>query len=253
MRHVAIVLSALMLTGFIRADEGRDIVERAMKARSDNTDLLDKQKCQAVVMVGKIVHGNNLESDATFELKSAWPWQQHWQHELDLPTGKSRSTMGFNIDRAWTQRLTLPAEDMDLSGIDEFRTEIYGRWLATLYPLKDKAFTFAMLKDGRVGDEDVSVVRVTLRLRPDIIMSFSKKTGHLLKVAYRASEGGAEVRKEHHFSDYRDFDGLKLPTRLVDYKQPVNAPPAKAAEWKISSYKFLDKLPADTFEKPEKK
>ena len=253
MRQAAAFL-LLLTPGLLHADEARDIVERGMKARSANAETLDKQRCQIVSQVGKIVDTSGAELESTSEIKSNWPWLQRWETEMQMPDGKgkTRAVLTFQQDKAWMQNSMQPPVDMDLVFTDDFRTEIYGRWLGTLYPLKDKAFALTLMKDGRVGEQEVSVVKASLRLRPDVFLSFSKKDGHLLKVAYRASESGTEVRKEHLYSDYRDFDGLMLPKKQVDMKQVGNRPAARSAEW-TNTYKFVDKFPPTTFEKPEMK
>ena len=49
-------------------------------------------------------------------------------------------------------------------------------------------------------------------------MFFSKKSGLLLKVSYKATEEGTPVRKEHIFGDYKKFNGLLLPGKMTDYQ-----------------------------------
>jgi hypothetical protein len=161
--------------------------------------------------------------------------------------------VSIQMEKGWKQELPDPAADMTLFEMEYAKIEMYGRWLATLYPLKDKAFTFVTLKDARVADEDVSVVKATMRLRPDVYLSFSKKTGQLVKVAYKARLSGLEKRVEHIFSDFKAFDGLTLPTKMIDTEQIGTQPLTKLAEWTFTGYQFVDKLPADTFVMPEKK
>ena len=92
-----------------------------------------------------------------------------------------------------------------------------------------------------------------LRFRPEVFLSFSKKNGNLLRIAYKARELAVEMRKEHLFSEFKTFGGLLLPTKLVDMKEHGNLGKYKAAEWTVKDYKFPGKLPEEDFAKPEKK
>lgn len=245
----------VLVGSLVVADEARDIVERGMKARCEKVELLEKQRCQVISMIGKIILPDQTETDATGEINVEWPTSLRWERNMVLPKGqgKVQTIMAFQIDRAWKQASTTPPTDLNLVDTEEFKMEIYGRWLATLYPLKDKAFSFTLLKDAKVNDEDVAVIKVALRFRPDVYLSFSKKTGQLVKVAYRAREGGIDLRKEHILSDYREFDGIKLPTKMVDMMQVGTQPAVKAAEWTVTNYKFVEKFGSDLFDKPDEK
>ena len=225
-----------------------------MKARCEKIELLDKQRREIIAMEGKLVFENQEERNATAEIKADWPSAFRWEAEFVHPEtkGKVRTTLSVQVDQGWMQLASAPSSDLGLPKVEEVKIEIYGHWLMTLYPLKDKTFTLTMLKDNKVGDEDVAVVKASLRFRPDVYLSFSKKSGHLLKVAYKAREEGIELRKEHLLSDYKEFDGIKLPTRLIDNWQIGAQPAVKKAEWTITGYKFVDSFPAETFEKPKK-
>ncbi len=255
----SIALSALVVMslscGAGRAQEARQVLERGMKARCDKIEMLEKQRRESIEMTGKIFLGKDIEAEATGEILADWPTSFRWSRELVDPVTKAklRSTLCVHKQNGWTQQGQLPAVDVGLIELEDFKTEVYGRWLATLYPLKDESFTLTMLKDNRIGDEDVSVVKVALRLRPDVYLSFAQKSGQLLKVSYKAREGGAEGRKEHLLSDYREFDGIKLPTKMVDMWQVTGLPNEKKAEWTIKNYVLDAKLDAASFAKPEKK
>jgi hypothetical protein len=240
-----------------QADEtAREIIERGMKARCEKIETLEKQRCEIITMQGKIYQADQnevKELPATGDMQMDWPSSWRWNRDMTIKGGKMRLVLTVQNDKGWMEQSPQSAVEMNVIQLDDCKMEIYGRWLATLYPLKDKAFTFMALKNSRVGDEDVSVVKVMMRLRPDVYLSFSKKSGHLVKVAYRAREAGVELRKEHVFSDYKPFDGLLLPTKMIDMMQYGDQRATKSAEWTITGYKFVEKLSADTFAFPQKK
>lgn len=248
---VATCLSCVVL----RAQDARQVVERGMKARCDKIELLEKQRREIIEMTGKMFLVRDSESEAKGEILADWPTSFRWNREFIDPASKAtvRQTINVHKQSGWMQQAPLPPVDVGLIDLEDYKTEIYGRWLATLYPLKDESFTLTMLKDNRIGDEDVSVVKVALRFRPDVYLSFGQKSGHLLKVSYKAREGGAEGRKEHLLSNYREFDGIKLPTKMIDMWQVNGLPNEKKAEWTIKNYVLDAKFDAPAFAKPEKK
>lgn len=232
-------------------DAAKDVVDRALKARATRPELLDKQKRQLISMEGKIY--NSGELTASREMECDWPSSVRWKTEFMSPNGRFVSVLALQDDEGWSSSGGAFATEMLLKDVAEFKMELHGRWLAQLYPLRESGFELTSMQDGRVGEEDVSVIKVTAKNRPDVMMSFSKKTNHLLKVSYKARESGIEMRKEHHFNDYKGFEGLMLPEKLVDTKQVGSEPVSKVAEWKVTSYKFIEKFPDDHFAKPEKK
>jgi hypothetical protein len=248
---------AVVLVGWlgaaVGAQDAREVVERGMKARCEKVELLDKQRCEIITAHGKMLWTDQKDKDATTEIQIEWPTTFRWDWVIAVGELKQKVTLSMRGDKGWRQFPPAPAVDMDVIEMDGHKMEMHGRWLATLYPLKDKAFALTLLKDNRVGDEDVTVVKAALRFRPDVYLSFSKKSGHLLKVAYKGREGGVDVRKEHLLSDYKEFEGIKLPTKLVDMQQSGAQTMEKKGEWTVSSYKFPDKLDASVFDKPAEK
>jgi hypothetical protein len=261
MRHgseVLILIMFVLIASPAPADDAaREIIERAMKARSEKTDLLEKQRCGIIAMQGKMYMADQkgaTELPATGEMQMEWPSSFRWNREILMDGAKKQlPTLCVRADAGWLEGPNHSVTEMSFIQLEETKMEMYGRWLTTLYPLKDKAFNFKLLKESRVGDEDVEVVKVMAKLRPDVYMYFSKKNAQLLKAAYKAREQGAEVRKEHLFSDYKTFDGLLLPAKMIDTMQFGDQSPSKSAEWTVTGYKFVEKLGDDVFTMPKMK
>jgi hypothetical protein len=235
------------------AESALEVVDRAFKARCEKPEDFEKQRTQIVDMEGKI-YADSVQKvvyPATRRMKIDGIGHFRWESEVEMPTGKVRQTLAVLGNSGWSQANAMPPEDMSSALVDECKMEIYGRWYATLIPLKDKALTLTLLPDAKVDEQVVQVVRAALRFRPDVYLSFSKETGRLLKIAYRAREGGVDLRKEHYFYDYKPIQGLVLPTRLLDMKQEGQNS-FKLADWKVKEYKLAEKLAVGVFEKPAK-
>lgn len=85
-------------------------------------------------------------------------------------------------------------------------------WMATLLPLKDKAFTLKTLPETKVKGAPARVVQASRAGYPDVKLYFDKKSNLLIKFAH---QGRSEETKdksvllETYFSDFRDVDGAK--------------------------------------------
>jgi hypothetical protein len=254
MRHISAVI-AVAIAGFMYSpaladDSPREIVERAIKARCPKEDKLDKQRIEIIHLEGSVF--TPMEMPATRDLEVAWPDDFRLSTSMTISGVKSRIFMFLNGDKMFVKQNDGQPEQGDLTRVDEFKTEIYGRWMMNLYPLRDRGFTLTRLNDAKLGDEPVNVIKATIRLRPDLYLSFSQKTGHLIKIMYKAREQGNEVRKEHVFADFKEYDGLVLPAKMIDYYSIRNVT-QKIAEWTVKSYEFPDKLPPSPIDEPKKK
>jgi hypothetical protein len=115
--------------------------------------------------------------------------------------------------------------------LKELREDGYAKWLTTLLPLKkDSAFRLEPLSG-------VAGVKVSRAGHADVKLYFDEKSHLLVKMERQAGETT--------YSAYRDFDGVKRPTRVV---QTVGG--KKFLEVTEVSYKFPRKVEEATFAKP---
>jgi hypothetical protein len=147
-------------------------------------------------------------------------------------------------DKGWQRAGGMTFE---LSGprVKEIREEAYVWWLATLAPLKQDVFQLAPVPDDRVDGQPAAGVKVSCRGHADTRLYFDKRSGLLVKIARRVPEAGVPVDKEYLYSDYKEFDGVKLPAKEV---MTLNG--KKGAERTVSAYKFLSRPDKNAFAKP---
>src|SRR5207302_6498712 len=81
--------------------------------------------------------------------------------------------------------------------LGEEKEEMYARWVASLVPLKDKAFKLAALGEVKVGDSAAVGVRISHDGRRDVNLFFDKSSGLLVKQEHPVKDvkggGGKEM------------------------------------------------------------
>jgi hypothetical protein len=152
------------------------------------------------------------------------------------------ATFVVNGDKGW-----MNDADMNADQIADFKSQCYSFWIATLVPLKDKAFTLTSLGEVKVGDQPALGVKVSHAGHPDISLYFDKKTGLLVKDVRRTkTEEGKEVDVESIGSAHKNMDGVMIATKVL-----VNRDGKKFVEGEILDYKASDKkLDDKIFAKP---
>ena len=150
----------------------------------------------------------------------------------------------LNGDKGWQQSGGATGE-LSPERVQELREEAYVWWLTTLVPLRQDPFTLTPLPDAKVGDQAAAVVRVSSPGHPDAKLFFDKRSGPLLKIERRASETGVLVDKEYLYADFKEFDGVTLPT-----KESVLINGKKWTETTLSSCKFPREVDKDAFTRP---
>jgi hypothetical protein len=162
--------------------------------------------------------------------------------ELDVAKRQKVLTI-LNGDKAWRntggQTADLPP---DLR--DDLRDDLYVWYLTTLLPLKGDGFVLAPAGEVMVNDEPARTVRVSGKGRRDVILYFDKKTNLLVKAKRKATDAGLSLDKEYLFGDFKEFDGVKLPTRET---QVING--KKFGEVTGASWSFPPKVEESDFER----
>jgi hypothetical protein len=121
-------------------------------------------------------------------------------------------------------------------------------WIASVLPLKDKAFTLTALPEIKVDDHPAVGIKVARKEYPEVKLYFDKKTHLLVKSEWRtksSEEKFKEVTAESYYSKYQEIDGAQVSTRMVmkrDGKPYVEAD--------VMDYKAAGKLDDSVFAKP---
>jgi outer membrane lipoprotein-sorting protein len=224
-----------------RADEAspKAIIERAVKAQGGE-EKLAKFNAHTFTEKGKFY---GMGDGIDYEGKYAVQFPDKFKMEI-----QNFFVLVLDGDKGW---MTMNGNTEELTGdkLKDQKEERYASWVSSLLPLlKDNDFTLAALPETRVADKPAIGVKVSRKDHRDVKLYFDKGTGMLVKMEHRAKDeqANAEVDEEVTISDYKDFDGAQMPTKIVmkrDGKLFVEA--------EVQDLKPAEKLDKSTFAKPQ--
>jgi len=243
MRKVLALVFCLVAAGQVAAQESpRAVIEKAIQAHG-GADQLRKARMLVRSFKGEIFSFGAtvpFSGDVTMSL----PEQCRWSFEVKAGGQGVPVSLAINRDKGWRSGGGA-VKEMTKQELDEQREEAYTIWVCTLTPLLDKPFELAPLPETKVNGEPALGVKVTNKGHADIKLFFNKQTGLLVKAERRGTEAGLEVAKEYLFSEHKDFDGVKLPTKNVEMSNGK-----KVADWTATGYKFMSRVDDNLFSRP---
>ncbi len=172
------------------------------------------------------------------------PDQARWYFELEQNKQKSLILLVVNKDKGW-RAAGGAAQDLTARELDNLREEAYVHWVMTLLPVMQDKFEVSPLPEAKVNGEPAVGLKVASKGKPDVSLYFDKKTFLLTKAEYKGKEADLVANKEILLSGYKDYEGLKLPSKIV-----VQSNGKRAAEWNVTDYKFPEKVDEAGFAKP---
>src|SRR5205807_9694192 len=149
---------ALAFAGALRADEPREIIDRAIKA-AGGEEKLAKFKCHTWSAKGKY-YGMGEGLDYTAEYAVQFP------DKIKVEI-KNVFTLVLNGDKGW-MKMGDDAQEMNADQLAEQKEQQHANYVASLLPLKGEAYTLTALADSKVGDRPVVGVKVSTKGRRDV-------------------------------------------------------------------------------------
>jgi hypothetical protein len=203
-----------------RADEdgakaARATIDKAVKALGG--DNLAKMKSATWKMKGKITPN----ADVVVTTSEDWSFKGMDKIRVDVSATVNGNNVGgtlvINGAKAWGKGPDKTNEVPKDAAAAIYNVMRAGRIVHQLASLKDKPFELSPLGELKIGDQETVGVGVKEKGRPDISIYFDKKTGLPAKCEVRVAEtdGGQEVLFEILLSEYKDFDGINHPTKMV--------------------------------------
>ncbi len=241
--NIRVGLALTLVLGFtstaLAAEEPQALVSRAIQASGGEAKL------------AKVKAGTWKETGTYYGMGEGVPYQGNYAQQL--PDKHRMEIVGFftrivNGDKGWIIDQGGNVQEMPKEELDEMRESLYGHGVARLVGLKDKAFTLTPAGEAQVEGQTAFAVNVASKGHRDVKLFFDKKTGLLVKLERRAKapeQGNQEVTAEIIYSNHKDVNGVKIPTKIL-----VKHDGKKLVEAEHSDFKFEDKLDEKLFSKP---
>jgi hypothetical protein len=248
-----LLLTAALALGLtatpVRADgesEARALVDKAIKAHG-GADNLTKFKAAVLKMKGKVqVGGMAIEFASTASIQD--PDKMKVETDIDFMGNKLSFVQVLDDDKGWI-KFADKVMDMDKDQVAEMVEQLHARRVASLAPLGDRSFKLSLMGESKINGKDAVGVQVSCKDRRDVSLFFDKQSGLIVKTETRSRDifGGndQEFTAETYFAEYKDFGGVKRPT-----KQTLKRDGKDFGEVEISEYDPKDKLDNSVFAKP---
>jgi len=120
-----------------------------------------------------------------------------------------------NAGQGW-QRSGGAANDLGKEHREELSEELYIWWLTTLVPLKMPGVDLSLVPGTNVAGKPATGIKVASKGHREVRMYFDKESGLLVKIVGQTKIAGILVDKEYLYGNYKEFDGVRLYTRLTE-------------------------------------
>jgi hypothetical protein len=218
--------------------DARGIVTEAIKS-TGGADKMAKFKAVTFKVKGTYYGmGDGLPYTGNYAVK--WPNQLKMEIEGVF-------TIVFNGDKGWTKSGGVTNE-MSKEELAYFQQNQRAGWIASLMPLEDKAFDLTALGEVKVDKATALGVKVTRKDYPEVKLYFDKTTHLLIKAEYRTKspeENFKDVTLETYYSNFKEIDGVKVPTTVINKRDGKLYVESEVVEMKAAG-----KLDASLFDRP---
>jgi hypothetical protein len=231
----------------------RTTVERAIKAHG-GAERLSLVRADKVKVKGTIIAAGKA---APFTALTTVQLPAQYKSVIELTVDGRKRVLAhlINGDRALVTVDGQP-QKLDPAALAELRETFQLDQAVRLVPLlTDRNFNLSPLGEDKVNGRTVVGVKVTSRGRKELRMFFDKETGLLVKTEHsldapaerQAPPGAAkkELRQEEFYSDFKDIEGFRRPTKMVVLRDG-----RKLMEAELVEVKYFSKIDDAEFEKP---
>jgi hypothetical protein len=247
-RHAILTLTFMVSMALAARGEdspaARELVDKAIRAQGAEA-LLAKFPAVTARMKGTF-YGLGAAIEFTGEMLTQGADQQKVVIDTEVGGQKLRVSHIVNRDKAWIQ---YNDQTMELEGEDlaEAKEQAYSEWVSTLVPLKDQAFTLAIVGEASIDNRPAMGITASSKDHRDVNLYFDKETGLLVKTETRVKDEttAQEVTEETFLSEYKEAQGMKQPMKFV-----VKRDGKLYVEGEISDYQLTEKLDDGVFGKP---
>jgi hypothetical protein len=246
---VLFVLSWLPGTAWSADEKALAVVEKAIKAMGGQ-ERFEKAQTTYYKSIRDFVAANGVRRTLFDQRTSQGLENDRFVSEMDVDGNHAKSTAITSGDQGWTQLGRGTVRKMNPDEFRDAKRVVLERLLPTRPDLlKSKDFTLEWAGEQMVGDRPTAVVKVSGLGIVGAKIYFDRERGLPIKSEASFSTPRGDANMQMVFSDYREFDGIQVATRIEGKLDVFSAP----VTWvdHIKEFKILDKVPADTFTEPK--
>jgi hypothetical protein len=223
--------------------ECKAVLEKAIKAMGGAAKL---DKLKAGTWKAKTT-GNDNGVDLALLTDGTWQGRDQIKVDADVQVGgmSRKARLVINGENGWLTHGD-KAEDAPKELLTFIKNFAHVMRVPQFLPqLQEKEFTLSSLGEIKIDTVEAVGLKVAHKDYKDVSVFFDKKEGVPIKAEITVTDPQSkELTVECLFSDYRDFEGMKLPGKItlhVDGKEFVI---------ELSEIKASDKLDDSVFGKP---
>lgn len=242
---LAAALLLALAAGARAQDSPEGLVEKAIKAHG-GAEKLARLGATRVKAAGTAeLMGQTVAFTA--ETMTRFPDKMRGEIQFDIPGQKVPMLQVLNGDKAW-MRFMGQTQELPKQLLDDLKEAMYASRVESLVPLtRDRSFKLEALGEAKVDGKPARGIKVSSGGHKDVKLYFDQETALLVKSEH--VEFDAVMMKdgnvEKFYSDFKDFDGLKQPQKVV-----VQRDGKKSLAYRVEEVKFPDKFDDTLFAKP---
>jgi hypothetical protein len=247
-RFIGGALAALVVlgpAGAARAADTKAVLDKAVKALGGEEKL--KAMKGAVSKAKGTITFNDTDNEFTGQTTVEGLHSLRAEIEGNFGGMDTKVVVVLKGDKAWVKFGDMKME-MEEDALAAEKRNLYLQ-AAAMNPLvlREKGFKVKPADETKVGGKPAVGLKVTGPDGKDFTLYFDKEGGLPVKqVAKVRGFMGGETTQETTYSDYKEFDGIKRPTRVKATRDGK-----KFLESKTVSFKPLKKVDPKTFAEPE--
>ncbi len=224
---LAILIIASM--NFVQAQSLDDVLKKHFKAVGQDKLVAAK----SYYMKAKL---SQMGMDLPMEMKMKRP--NKFRVEMEMQGQKM--IQAFDGEKGWMIAPWISPDPQVLEGDQLKQAMEQADFEGELYNYKQKGHTVDFM--GKVSADGKEAYKIKLTAKDGSVKNYfiDAKTNLIFKVKAKVSAGGQEIEVDQLLSDYKDFDGIKMATKM-ESKTPMGNVSITVVEFKINE-KFDDAI-----------
>jgi outer membrane lipoprotein-sorting protein len=235
-KNSLLLVSAILLLAVansLQAQNLQEVLDKHFKAIGQEK-LLEKE----TYMIQATIQQMGMEIPMTMKLKRP----EKFRMEMEMQGQKM--IQAYNGEKGWMIAPWISSEPQDLSGAELNQAMEQANFDGELYNYKEKGTEATLV--GKVNVEGTPMYNIKLTDKNGTVKNyFIDAEDHLVrKVKARINAQGQEVEVETNLSEYKEIEGVKMPTK-IESKNPMGT-----AVISFKEISFDDSIDDSIFEKP---